>query len=209
MSYSLTGENSWDSSAERSCNNLINDLHGKGVPLIRITKSFTLKSVLLSFSNMGDGLQYLPASDKHSSLLFVNIRAVYALPGSDTVCRKAHLSEFQHCLQVESQFGWSWYLVCSTELDRGTWFDFLEQRRRTSLVESRINIAEMGVTHYWAAAAAHGKWKLSFNEVSALLRNLFGYIPPDEFASRFRLCDSDNDTYLSFEEFRALFRLFN
>lgn len=209
MSSSLTGENSWDSNAERSCNDLNNDLHGKGVPLLRITKSYKLKKIVVSFANMGDGLQYVPASDKHSSMLFANMRAIRALPSSDSVCRKAHLSGFQHCLQVESQFGWSWYLICPTELDRGTWLDFLEQRRRSFLVESRTNVADVSITRYWSTAALRGKTKLSFNEVSALFKSLFGHIPPDEFASRFRVCDSDNDTFLNFDEFRALFSFFN
>lgn len=209
MSSSLTNENSWDSCAERSCIDLVQDLHGSGVALSRVTKSFKLKKIIVTFSNMGDGLQYQPASDKRSSLLFANMRAIRPLPSSDAVCRKAHLRHFQHCLQVETQFGWSWYLVCNTDLDRITWLDFLEQRRRNSLVESRINVADVSITRYWSNAAVQGKTKLSFNEVSALFKSLFGHIPADEFARRFRACDSDNDTYLHYEEFRALYLYFN
>ncbi|KPA85843.1 phosphatidylinositol-specific phospholipase-like protein [Leptomonas pyrrhocoris] len=209
MSSSWSGDYSCDSSAERSYNDLVSDLHGKGVPMLRITKSYTLKKIIVLFSNMNDGLQYLPASDKHSSLLFANIRAVHALPRSDIVCHKARLSQFQHCLEVVTQFGWSWYLICSTELDRGTWLDFLEKRRRLYLAESRTNVADVSIARYWSSAALHGKSTLSFNEVSALFNSLFGYIPPDDFASRFRVCDSNNNTYLDFEEFRTLFILFN
>ncbi|KPI86640.1 phosphatidylinositol-specific phospholipase-like protein [Leptomonas seymouri] len=209
MSASLTGESSWDSNAERSCNDLVNDLHGKGVPMLRITKSYTLKKIIISFSNMGDGLQYQPASDKHSSLLFANMRAIRVLPSSDTVCRRARLHHFQYCLQVKTPFGWSWNLVCSTELDRATWLEFLEQRRRMYLVESRTNVADVSITRYWSTAALCNRSRLSFNEVSALFKSLFGHIPPDEFADRFRLCDSDNDTFLDFEEFRTLFLFFN
>jgi phosphatidylinositol phospholipase C, delta len=212
MSSSSTGESSWNSLgsiAERSSNDLNNDLHGKGVPLLRISKSYKLKKILMLFSNMDDGLHYLPASGKHSLLLFANMSAIRALSNSDDVCRKAHLSQFQHCVQVESQFGWSWYLICCTDLDRRTWVDFLEQRRRSYLLESRTNVVDVGIARYWSTAALRGKSKLSFNEVSALFKNLFGHIPPDEFAQRFRVCDSDSDTYLDYDEFRSLFAYFN
>ncbi|KAG5466045.1 hypothetical protein LSCM4_01182 [Leishmania orientalis] len=209
MSTSFSGENSWDSSVERYCTELAGALKEKGVPLLRVTRSYSVKKVLITFSPMGDGLQYQPASENHSSLLFADMWAIRSLPPSHKICSKAGLKHFQYCFQVESQFGWSWNLVCGTELERSTWIDFLEQRRRAFLDESRANATNSSVARYWSVAAQQGKTKLSFNEISILVKKLFGRVPATEFADRFRQCDSDKDTCLTYREFCEFFHYFN
>ncbi|CBZ37915.1 phosphatidylinositol-specific phospholipase-like protein [Leishmania donovani] len=209
MSLTLTGENSWDSSVGRECSELADELKEKGVPLLRVTRNYNVKKVLISFSPVGDGLQCQPASEHHSSLLFADMWAIRSLPPSDKICSKAGLTHFQYCFQVESQFGWSWNLVCNTALERSTWVDFLEQRRRTFLDKSRANAANASVERYWFIAAQQGKTKLSFNEISMLANKLFGRVPPAEFADRFRQCDSDKDTCLNYQEFCEFFHYFN
>ncbi|KAG5466596.1 hypothetical protein LSCM1_00761 [Leishmania martiniquensis] len=209
MSSSLSGENSWDSSLERYCAELAGDLNEKGVPLLRVTRSYSVKKVVISFSPMGDGLQYQPASDNHSSLLFTDMWAVRPLSPSHKISSKAGLKRFQYCFQVESKFGWMWNLVCGTELERSTWIDFLEQRRRAFLDASRASEANLSAARYWSIATQQGKTKLSFNETSLLVKKLFGRVPATEFADRFRLCDSDKDTCLNYQEFCEFFHYFN
>ncbi|GET92521.1 phosphatidylinositol-specific phospholipase-like protein [Leishmania tarentolae] len=209
MSLSLTGENSWDSSVERNCSELADELKELGVPLLRVTRNYNLKKVHIFSSPVGDGLQYQPASKYHSSLLFADMWAIRSLPPSHKICNKAGLKHFQYCFQVESRFGWSWNLVCNTELERISWVDFLEQRRRTFLDKSRANAANASVERYWSISANKGKTKLSFNEISMLVNKLFGRVPAAEFADRFRQCDSDKDTCLNYEEFCEFFHYFN
>ncbi|KAK7198258.1 phosphatidylinositol-specific phospholipase-like protein [Novymonas esmeraldas] len=209
MSHSLTTENSWSSSVERNSAELANELQEKGVSLLRVSRNFHVKAALITFSALGDGLQYRPASQKHSSLLFTDMWAIHSLPSSHKIYSKAGLKHFQYCFQIESQFGWSWHLVCGTELERRAWVDFLEHRRRASLDKSRANTADASITRYWSIAAKEGKSKLSFNEISILVKNLFGRVPATEFADRFRQCDTDSDACLDYDEFREFFNYFN
>lgn len=209
MSLSLTGDSSLDSFAKRNCAELASELRDKGVPLLRVSRNHKVKKALMSFCPVGDGLQYEPASEKRSTLRFCDIWAVRTLPATDKLYSKAGLKHFQYCFQVESQFGWSWNLVCSTEMERTTWVDFLEQRRRTSQSGSRANAATASVARYWSMAAQQDRQKLSFNEISVMVKRLFGRVPAEEFADRFRQCDGDSDACLDYDEFCEFFGYFN
>ncbi|CAJ1011927.1 Phosphatidylinositol-specific phospholipase C, X domain [Leishmania naiffi] len=209
MSLPLAGANISDFTVERSCTELAGKLKEKGMSLLRLTRNYKVKKVLISLSPMGDGLQYQPASESHSSLLFTDMWAIRPLPSSHKISSRAGLKHFQYCFQVESQFGWSWNLVCDTELERSTWVRFLEQRRRAFLDESRANTINASVARYWFIAALPGKTKLSFNEISMLVNTLFGRVSAMEFDELFRQCDKDKDTCLDYQEFCEFFHYFN
>ncbi|KAG5492428.1 hypothetical protein JKF63_01006 [Porcisia hertigi] len=134
--------------------------------------------------------------------------AIRSLPSSHKIYRRAGLKHFQYCFEVESQFGWLQNLVCATELERNSWVEFLERRRRTSLDESRVGAANESVGRYWSIAAKQGNTRLSFNEISILVKKHFGGLPAEEFTYRFRQCDKDKDTYLDYHEFCQFFRYF-